>query len=295
MLMAQSTPSKAPEAALQDVPLPKRNPKRLEPPPPPHPRDVSAPEWSAQEVQAALDRCDMLLSDIGVDYTPADPIREGVCGTPAPIELRSIGKNQKVSVTPPARVTCGLAATLNAWADTVLQPEARKHLGSNIVSIRNVASYVCRNRYNAPGKRISEHARANALDMAAFKTADGQTVTVRDDWALPPEKTEAQDKPAASAPSEPAANKPPETGVVHTEADPGPAGSEADTASGKAEEESDGPAEKPPYRPESAFLYAIHEGACKLFGTVLGPLANEAHKDHFHYDLAPRKHSNYCE
>jgi hypothetical protein len=53
--------------------------------------------------------------------------------------------------------------------------------------------------------------------------------------------------------------------------------------------------EMPEFKPESAFLHEIHTGACTLFGTVLGPEANEAHKDHFHYDLAERKHANYCE
>jgi len=46
--------------------------------------------------------------------------------------------------------------------------------------------------------------------------------------------------------------------------------------------------------PRALFLRQIHADACKLFGTVLGPEANEAHRDHFHLDLAPRKRSNYC-
>lgn len=46
---------------------------------------------------------------------------------------------------------------------------------------------------------------------------------------------------------------------------------------------------------ESAFLRALHKGACGPFGTVLGPEANEAHRDHFHLDLAPRKRSAFCE
>ncbi|MBO0763675.1 MAG: extensin family protein [Hyphomicrobiaceae bacterium] len=47
--------------------------------------------------------------------------------------------------------------------------------------------------------------------------------------------------------------------------------------------------------PEAAFLRRLHKGACATFGTVLGPDANEAHRNHFHFDLAPRKHSAFCE
>ena len=45
--------------------------------------------------------------------------------------------------------------------------------------------------------------------------------------------------------------------------------------------------------PKSAFLRAVHQGACKTFGTVLGPDANAAHKDHFHFDLKERG-TAYC-
>jgi hypothetical protein len=47
--------------------------------------------------------------------------------------------------------------------------------------------------------------------------------------------------------------------------------------------------------PETAFLRRLHKGACGLFGTVLGPDANAAHRDHFHFDLAARKRSAFCE
>jgi hypothetical protein len=46
---------------------------------------------------------------------------------------------------------------------------------------------------------------------------------------------------------------------------------------------------------EAAFLRRLHKGACTAFGTVLGPEANEAHRNHFHFDLAPRRRSAYCE
>ncbi|MEO1719917.1 MAG: extensin family protein, partial [Pseudomonadota bacterium] len=50
----------------------------------------------------------------------------------------------------------------------------------------------------------------------------------------------------------------------------------------------------PERRKASAFLKTIHKDACRYFGTVLGPEANDAHRDHFHLDLAPRRRSNYC-
>jgi hypothetical protein len=46
---------------------------------------------------------------------------------------------------------------------------------------------------------------------------------------------------------------------------------------------------------EGAFLRRLHRGACGVFNTVLGPEANEAHRNHFHFDLAPRRRSAFCE
>lgn len=47
----------------------------------------------------------------------------------------------------------------------------------------------------------------------------------------------------------------------------------------------DGPA-KP-----AALLRDVHAGGCLLFGTVLGPGYNAAHRDHFHFDMA---NWSYC-
>ncbi len=46
---------------------------------------------------------------------------------------------------------------------------------------------------------------------------------------------------------------------------------------------------------EGAFLRRLHKGACGPFTTVLGPEANEAHRNHFHFDLAERRRRAFCE
>ncbi len=41
-------------------------------------------------------------------------------------------------------------------------------------------------------------------------------------------------------------------------------------------------------------LRAMHRAACGPFGTVLGPNANAAHRDHFHFDTARYRSGSYC-
>ncbi|HRD77314.1 MAG TPA: extensin family protein, partial [Hyphomicrobiaceae bacterium] len=46
---------------------------------------------------------------------------------------------------------------------------------------------------------------------------------------------------------------------------------------------------------KAQFLRRIHTGACKTFFTILGPEANEAHRNHFHVDMAERRSGHFCE
>lgn len=71
----------------------------------------------------------------------------------------------------------------------------------------------------------------------------------------------------------------------------------AHSEAGKADTET--PIEPAPprmlQRDEAAtFLHVIHADACKIFETVLGPNANAAHKDHFHFDMKKRRYVKIC-
>lgn len=45
----------------------------------------------------------------------------------------------------------------------------------------------------------------------------------------------------------------------------------------------------------AAFLRESHDAACEIFGTTIGPEANERHRNHFHVDMAPRKLHKICD
>jgi hypothetical protein len=51
----------------------------------------------------------------------------------------------------------------------------------------------------------------------------------------------------------------------------------------------------PPAGPQARFLREAHAAACRIFGTTLGPEANEAHRNHFHVDMAERKVKKICD
>ncbi|HWB44900.1 MAG TPA: extensin family protein [Hyphomicrobiaceae bacterium] len=137
--------------------------------------------WSDAEVIAALRQCVRLLAPISAKIEVSEPLKHEECGDPAPVVLRSI---DKVELQPPAVVNCAMAASLYHWVEDTLQPTAQDVLGTHITRLRNLSGYACRNRNGSlhGADKLSEHARANAIDIASFVTADGRTVDVSHDW-----------------------------------------------------------------------------------------------------------------
>jgi hypothetical protein len=276
-------------------PLPERNPARVPAAEavmiPPLPGDVPTVPWTEAEIAAAKAKCGELLAATPLDYQPLDPIKQGLCGAPAPILVKSIGKDPAVAIDPPATLTCPLAHALGAWLHDMVQPDAKTLFGAPVTKLHNATSYACRNRYGATQGPLSEHALANALDVSEFVLASGETITVLDNWPhapmvppLPEPKPTRVTLVPPAVPSTPKPWAPRVVEVVKAKADPPP--SPPPVATPPAE---DSIAEK-----RSEFVKEVHDDGCKEFGTVLGPEANEAHKNHFHLDMKARR-KGYCE
>lgn len=157
------------------VPLPKPRPQKDDAPPP-----APAPEarsWGEDEVKEARLACGRLLDGLDIAAEPLDPIGvPGGCGAPAPVLVSTVAG---VALTPPATLTCDMAAALHGWVSGTLKPAARDRLKTEVAAIRTATSYACRRRNNSSSGKMSEHSRANALDMAGFTFAGSkQDVTV---------------------------------------------------------------------------------------------------------------------
>ncbi|WP_166430649.1 extensin family protein [Polymorphobacter arshaanensis] len=136
--------------------------------PVPPPPSVSG-NWSAEAILAARVDCTRLLAGLDVTAKPVPPIGSAdSCGAPAPVEVTAIAR---VKLAPAATLTCSMVAALHHWVTGTLQPLAQSVLATRVTSIANASSYVCRSRNHIAGAKISEHARANALDMASFTYA----------------------------------------------------------------------------------------------------------------------------
>jgi len=170
-------------------------------------------------------QCRQVLADSTLSHRPVpDRSMEQGCGLTDAVEVSrsSVGLSREFTAT------CALTVAWALFETHALQKAAREHFGQEVVRVTHFGTYACRNVNHRAGGRRSEHATANAIDIAGFVLADGQQVTVRNDWL-----------------------------------------------GGNAR--------------RSAFLRALRDGACDFFDVVLSPDYNEAHHDHFHLDMGPRR------
>ena len=84
-----------------------------------------------------------------------------------------------MSVKPAAILRCRMASAIADWIRSDIAPLAQK-LGSTISDLDNFDSFECRGRNRVAGALLSEHGRANALDVRAFRLANGHSISLTD-------------------------------------------------------------------------------------------------------------------
>jgi hypothetical protein len=102
----------------------------------------------------------------------------GGCRTIDTVKLLDFGTD----ATNLGAMTCPLAANFSAWARYAVRPAAKQYLGSDLVRIETMGTYSCRNIGGGRSGRLSEHARANAVDISAFVLRDGRRISVLNGW-----------------------------------------------------------------------------------------------------------------
>jgi hypothetical protein len=104
----------------------------------------------------------------------------GSCGIDYPFKVAAfadgtVGLSQRVTLA------CPIIPTIDSWLNEIVQPAASTYFGSSVVEVK-AGTYSCRPRNNQRGARVSEHAYGNAIDVMAFRFADGRELTVVKGW-----------------------------------------------------------------------------------------------------------------
>lgn len=151
------------------------------------PLDLSAPTgiFTGRKLTALtgdFPQCRALLTAAGVRYTVLPARAEGQCGYADAVRFTP-GGARRIDYRPAGLgIACPVAAALAKWEWDVVQPAAQTLFGSAVVAIDHFGSYSCRRIYGRDAGSWSEHATADAVDIAGFRLADGTRISVARDW-----------------------------------------------------------------------------------------------------------------
>ncbi len=164
-------------------PRPVNAPATAAPPQPdaagPAAKDEHAPAESAKAAPQPS-ACRLALTEAIAVAPSIAPIKgEGGCGGEDLVRLEQVVLEDggKVALKPAATVRCEMASDLAQWVRTDLAALAAG-LGGRLSELDNFDSYSCRGRNRVAGAKLSEHGRANALDVRGFKLADGRSISL---------------------------------------------------------------------------------------------------------------------
>ena len=161
-------------AAARPIPLPRPRPAEL--------RAVVAPHEPVHEAAAASSACQLRLTPDRAVFKPLGEISgPGECGGPDIVSLeRIVARNRApIAIAPPATLRCETAEAIVTWVRDDLAARVAA-LGSELAAIENFDSFDCRGRNRVAGAQLSEHGRANALDIRALRLKNGRVAQPTD-------------------------------------------------------------------------------------------------------------------
>jgi len=173
------------EAEKPGLETPPSAPNASTPPPGDKPAEQATAPGSAvpgSSAPAPPSACRLALTDaIAVAPSIPDIHGPGGCGGDDLVRLEAVvlPDKRQVALKPAATLRCAMASQIADWVRTDIAPLTLS-LGSVISVLDNFDSFECRGRNRVVGAPLSEHARANALDVRAFKLADGQSISLTD-------------------------------------------------------------------------------------------------------------------
>jgi hypothetical protein len=141
------------------------------------------PDWLTNVqlyyLRASPEKCFAVLERSEVIFNRQQyPLNDRGCGFEDGVLLTK----QSVSYGSNVLLRCSAAASLVLWERHVLHQEAVRVMKKRVRAIQTFGTFSCRNVNHQKEGRLSQHATANAIDIASFTFEDGSTASVLKDW-----------------------------------------------------------------------------------------------------------------
>jgi hypothetical protein len=178
-------PQRTKTAKVSARPLPVVIPQQFAPP---QEEYASFPDRAAAAAAAVPSACQIGLGKVA-EFKPLPVlVGAGECGATDAVLMTSVilPDQSKVAVSPPATLRCPMAQQVAEWVREDVAPSMKK-FGPPLRVLDNFDSYSCRGRNNIRAAQLSEHGKADAIDIRDFALADGRefgltNVHVDKDW-----------------------------------------------------------------------------------------------------------------
>jgi hypothetical protein len=174
-------------APTRDIPLPR-----------PRPPEAEQAQPTEPPIPAGPSQCFVDLTSSGVAIAESLPplqARRG-CGAEDALRLNAVVLEdaRQVEFKPAPILRCTMATELAKWVRQDLAAQVLP-LGAPLAEIENYDSYECRPRNRVAGAEISEHGRANAIDVRSVTLTNGKRYELTDPYV----KKAVRDQLKASA------------------------------------------------------------------------------------------------
>jgi hypothetical protein len=163
--------------------------------PRPRPPEIGGPAAAAPEDEAGKladkkkpneppppSACFTRLRELAVIKQLPNIKQSGGCVASDVVQLDAVilPDDSKIAVEPAPIFRCEMAAAVTDWIRDEIAPAVAEKLGAPLRAVENFDSFSCRGRNRVLGALLSEHGKANALDIRSFKLVNGTSAQPTD-------------------------------------------------------------------------------------------------------------------
>jgi len=170
----------------ETIPLPRPRPPESGGPPAAAPEDESdqVADKKKPDQPPPVSACFTRLRELAAVKQIPDINQQGGCGATDVVQLEAIilPDDSRVAVEPAPVFRCEMAAAFTDWIREELAAAVAAKLGSPLRAVENADAFSCRGRNRVVGAQVSQHGKANALDIRSFKLVDGRSAQPTDPY-----------------------------------------------------------------------------------------------------------------
>lgn len=176
-------------ACAEVIPLPRPRPPMAKPPSwvatswsEPHTfREAVGPDFKSDEVTSELSACRLRLQKFAAVEAMPRLIGPGACGGSDIVRLDAVTlpDGKRIEIAPAPYLQCPMAEQFALWVRDDAAPQVVT-LGTSLRRVETYDDFSCRGRNRKLSGKVSEHGKANAIDIRGLTFADGRFAMLTD-------------------------------------------------------------------------------------------------------------------